>query len=267
MRFGAMNFPVKPLLEQIEMFSELGLDYLELALDPPLGHHQEVMRQKTPITQALRRHRMGLVCHLPTFVYLADLSDSIRRASLGETAHALAAAAALGASKVVLHPPIMSGLGSFVPETVHALSMDSLSRLTAQAAASNLTVCIENMFPRCGVYFTPEDFEPLFSRYPELMLTLDIGHAHISAPVPGQSPAVDFIRRWGRRIGHVHVSDNHGQRDEHLPLGSGTVDWPEVVAALVAAGYDRTVTLEVFSEQRQDLVDGRERLRQLLAGM
>ena len=104
----------------------------------------------------------------------------------------------------------------------------------------------------------------LFIRYPSLMLTFDVGHAHISSTAEDQTVAVEFIRRWGARIGHVHVSDNHGKRDEHLPLGKGTVDWNGVMAALMDTGYDQTITLEVFTEQQQDLAKGRQRLQQQL---
>jgi sugar phosphate isomerase/epimerase len=47
----------------------------------------------------------------------------------------------------------------------------------------------------------------------------------------------------------VHVHDNVGADDLHLPLGSGTVDWLAVVGALKAVGYDGTVTLEVFDTE------------------
>lgn len=36
MQFGAMNFPVIPVLEEIDTIARLGFDYLELAMDPPM---------------------------------------------------------------------------------------------------------------------------------------------------------------------------------------------------------------------------------------
>ena len=36
MRYGAMNFPIKPVLKELEAFAHLGFDYLELTLDPRL---------------------------------------------------------------------------------------------------------------------------------------------------------------------------------------------------------------------------------------
>ena len=34
------------------------------------------------------------------------------------------------------------------------------------------------------------------------------------------------------RISHVHIHDNMGKKDEHLPLGKGTIDWKLVMEKL-----------------------------------
>jgi len=34
MLYGAMNFPVRPILKELEAISELKFDYLELTMDP-----------------------------------------------------------------------------------------------------------------------------------------------------------------------------------------------------------------------------------------
>jgi sugar phosphate isomerase/epimerase len=37
------------------------------------------------------------------------------------------------------------------------------------------------------------------------------------------------------------------ERDEHLPVGGGIIDHEKAVNALKDVGYDRTITLEVFT--------------------
>jgi sugar phosphate isomerase/epimerase len=51
---------------------------------------------------------------------------------------------------------------------------------------------------------------------------LDIGHANYSHQKIGQ-----WFDELGEWIGYIHLSDNMGTYDEHLPLGEGTVDWDE----------------------------------------
>ena len=84
MIYGAMNFPVIPVVEEIQTFAELGFDYLELAMDPPEAHYSIVSENRSAITKALENNGMEIVCHLPTFVSAADLTDSIRQASATE---------------------------------------------------------------------------------------------------------------------------------------------------------------------------------------
>ena len=95
MLYGAMNFPVRSVLNEIESFAELGFDYLELTMDPPKAHHSIIRRERDAIMQALERLRMGIVCHLPTFVSTADLTASLREASLNEIIESLEVAAEL----------------------------------------------------------------------------------------------------------------------------------------------------------------------------
>ena len=64
MRYGAMNFPVKPIREEIEHVAALGFDFLELTLDPPQAHYARVRNQKNMIIRQLKKNHMGLVCHL-----------------------------------------------------------------------------------------------------------------------------------------------------------------------------------------------------------
>ena len=49
---------------------------------------------------------------------------------------------------------------------------------------------------------------------------LDIGHANYS-----RVPLQTWFGTLKDRIGYLHLSDNHGLFDEHLPLGDGTVPW------------------------------------------
>ena len=41
--------------------------------------------------------------------------------------------------------------------------------------------------------------------------------------------------------------DNNGIRDEHLPVGRGLIDHELIVRELRSINYDRTITLEVFT--------------------
>ena len=74
----------------------------------------------------------------------------------------------------------------------------------------------------------------------------------------------EYLDRLGDKLMHVHLSDNDGTADQHLPLGAvvrNPTDWPAHIKKLKASGYDGTITLEVFSEEKKHLLSSRELLR------
>src|ERR1700751_881594 len=71
----------------------------------------------------------------------------------------------------------------------------------------------------------------------------------------------EYLDRLGSKLRHVHLSENDGTADQHLPLGAAprsTTDWPQHVKKLKATGYDGTITLAVFSPQRAYLLPARD---------
>lgn len=65
---------------------------------------------------------------------------------------------------------------------------------------------------------------------PKLKICLDVGHTQ--GMVFGGMTALEWIDRCGDIIGHVHLHNNHGTRDEHNNLLDGTLPMPEILAAL-----------------------------------
>ena len=262
MLYGAMNFPVSPVLDELAVLSGLGFDYLELAMDPPQAHYRIIREKKAELLKALDTHNMQLVCHLPTFVSTADLTDRLRDASLAEVLDSLETAAELKPLKVVVHPSAVRGLSVFVMEQVKEYLFKSLELIVEKADHLGLCLCIENMFPQYYSLVNPEDFVEVFERFPTLRLTLDTGHGQIESA--GRKRTVEFIERFADRIYHVHASDNFGRADDHLPIGAGVIDFQEVVKALKASGYDETVTFEVFSRDRDYVKISKDKFSEMM---
>ncbi len=265
MLYGAMNSPLRPLLKEVEEIGGLGFDYLELTMDSPHAHYGVIREQKRALLKALERFGMALVCHLPTFVSTADLTEGLREASIQETLLSLREASGLNPLKVVLHPSFIQGLGAMMMGQARQYAMQSLDRILKEADRLAVSVCVENLFPRSLSLVNPEDFDDLFEKFPGARLTLDTGHAHIGRG--GDERIVAFIQRFAGSIGHVHASDNFGREDDHLPIGAGSIDFPKIVKALKGIGYDDTITLEIFSRDRDYLCISREKLSGMFAAI
>jgi len=89
--------------------------------------------------------------------------------------------------------------------------------------------------------------------------------AHIKSK--GSKKTLDFIERFYDRIGHIHANDNFGKEDNHLPIGTGTIDFLKIIKALKQIGYDETVTFEVFSKDRDYLRISREKFIAMIAAL
>jgi len=63
---------------------------------------------------------------------------------------------------------------------------------------------------------------------PRLGICLDIGHAHAFS----RTSVVDWVRICGASITYIHLHDNDGSGDQHLPLGQGNILLLDVTAAL-----------------------------------
>ena len=74
-----------------------------------------------------------------------------------------------------------------------------------------------------------------------LRLTVDIGHMECM----GERPMADVLQPWADRVVNVHVDDMLACRHEHLPLGTGDVDFPPILAALAAGGYAGGLHIEL----------------------
>lgn len=260
MKYGAMNFPVKPLLQEIEEIGELGFDYMELTMDPPEAAPQKVLAQKKSILNLLNRYKMGITGHLPTFVWTSDLYESLRNASLHENIKAIEASAELGIEKLVLHPGYITGMGKFVIDKAKGYGLESIEAILKKTNSLGMTLCIENMFPQANFLTQPHEFQEVFETFPEIRLALDIGHANLGGD---RSRAIEFIQRYGYHIGHIHANDNFGKEDNHLPIGAGLIDFDRIIKALKQTSYDETITIEVFSKDRDYLRISKEKIKRM----
>lgn len=71
-----------------------------------------------------------------------------------------------------------------------------------------------------------------------MFMTFDLNHANLHEdPVTVAKACAGLVR-------HIHVSDNHGLREEHLIPGKGVIDFPAVLTALYRNGYQGPCNME-----------------------
>lgn len=88
---------------------------------------------------------------------------------------------------------------------------------------------------------TSADYRELFDltgNLRALKILADTRHLEFS----GQS-MVEFLREWGDRVTLIHINDRVG--GQSVPLGTGEVDIPAVLATALEIGYSGYITVEI----------------------
>jgi sugar phosphate isomerase/epimerase len=255
MKIGAMNHPARDPLAEVEWIGRHGFDFVDFTLEPPAADPDRI--DLDAVRSALDRLGLGVVAHSAWFLPLASPFAGIRRACLEELRRCLRGAHRIGAAVLNAHyskPPS----ASFHRDTV-TWHTEVLAPLCEEAAGLGVTVVLEHV-PSGG----PRQLEriaEILDRVPLLRFHLDSGHAKLEG---GGDRWDEYLDRLGPKLGHVHLSENDGTADQHLPLGAvprSTTDWPRHVRRLKAAGYDGTITLEVFAPEKEYLLLSRDLLR------
>ena len=79
---------------------------------------------------------------------------------------------------------------------------------------------------------------------PRVDVCLDIGHCHCNS----RETPIEWVERLGTRIGWVHLHNNHGESDEHLTLGEGTIPMEETCRALLECSPNAVWCLEALDD-------------------
>ena len=157
----------------------------------------------------------------------------------------LEGAAMLGVPWITFHP---SGHPDFSPETEKKNIKDNIEYykpLVEVAEKYQVGIALENMSSRlCKAEHLNQMVDALDS--PFVGICWDTGHAHIA----GQ-PQAESIRLMGHRLHALHIQDNDGVTDEHMPPHFGTIEWEPLMNALREIRYPGDFTFEAHNIVRR----------------
>lgn len=184
--------------------------------------------------------------------------ESLRTKSIEHLKHEADFCQGLGGTLVVVHPgdaPIGDAMHD--PQRADALTR-SAEQLLEIGRERGIVMCLENIQPgQMGSDMAM--LRRIVDRFddPYLALNYDCGHANLT------SDPMTVLRQGGERIASVHLHDNDGQGDEHLPPGYGDIDMDAICRGLAEFGYRGEFTLELMEsvESVRQRFDERYRAR------
>ena len=207
----------KTILDEAKALVADGYDDMEL----PLAHFEPWMKQLgtnywQEIGQAIREVGIEPISvHGPYY----PLLDTDRREGIAMLSRHAQAASALKTHAMVIHPVYHQHL-HVTPIMKKAMDWDvDLSNAISDVLGDSGTyLAIENVPFNSFAYL-----ETLFSRLPQsnIGMCFDTGHYHVRP----EHTLEKIIQTFGPHIVHLHLSDNDGLSDQHLPITQGNFPW------------------------------------------
>jgi sugar phosphate isomerase/epimerase len=246
--------------ELLGQIAEAGFEAVEIF--GTRGHFDYTTKQEVQaMASALSQHRLALASlHAPTSRDLsatreggAPLSitevERVRRIeAMDELKRVIDVAEDLPYSRLILH---MGGPRETADPRKRDAAFSSLEHLVLHARHRGVTIAVENTTSEMGDPTYLRTFVDE-TRLTGLRFNFDIGHAHLA-----DGPEAERIEKAFAPIGElavsVHIHDNHGEKDEHLPPYTGSIDWESTVKTLkTAAEPDLALTLELKEKAGHD---------------
>ncbi len=112
----------------------------------------------------------------------------------------------------------------------------TLDAVQSLCSARGIMIALENLYHSGHAALLDsllKSYDPGF-----IGMCFDTGHGNLSREDPDQ------VVRFRNRLISLHINDNHGKRDDHIPPFDGTVDWTSFIEHLAVSSYQKPLCLE-----------------------
>ena len=206
--------------------------------DPQLLDDRDALKSRIDMYIPHAEKKIGDNLHGVFYdICLNSYDNSIRKISEERVNTSMEIASELHCDKVIFHTNNIPGFISDFYVNAWVKKNAAYYRKIC-SRYPQMTVCVENMF----------DFEP------DLLLLLakemadvdnfgvcfDVAHINVHG-----KKSEDWVRLLAPYIRHLHINDNDGKADLHMPVGNGTIDWREFFDTLEKYGVNAGMLVEV----------------------
>jgi len=255
MKIGFPNNPRKDILKEIKWIGSNGFDFVDLFLEEDMAVPEKIDVNK--VKGLLKKYNLEAVGHFAWYLPIGSPVKLFREAAVKEAERYLSIFRKLNVKYATIHtswPP-----GMFSDEEGIKWQVETLRRIVNIAKRYKINIILE---PVDNEKDNLKNTAAILKKIPTLYFHLDIGHANLF-----KKDIIAFIKRLHKRLRHIHLHDNHGKKDEHLPIGKGTINFREIIKNLKKYKYGGTITLEIFSENKNLILQSKKKLRKLWNGL
>ena len=236
-----VHVPYPYLLEKSESLIEAGINP-EIYMDG-FFIEEAVPSELERIRDAFANKGLSITLHGPYIDMNPGSADEpVRVSTAAMYAKVLAVMEYLRPKTVVLHAGYHEKRYKGNHELWLSQSLKTWPPLVAEAERIGSIIAVENIFER-----EPSTLKLLMDNInsPGFGVCIDAGHLRVFSDVDME----EWFRALGPRIAEVHLHDNHGKHDEHLPLGEGSIDIPRFLSLVAEYANEPVYTIEPHGEE------------------
>jgi sugar phosphate isomerase/epimerase len=170
----------------------------------------------------------------------AAVDSKVRKATTERFLHVLDIAEVLGPKTIVFHSGYEKWKYALDVGLWLEKSLLTWRPLNDRASAMGVKIAIENIFED-----EPSNLRLLMEHMDSdnFGICFDTGHCNLFSTVP----LTDWLEALNPHIAELHLHDNDGSADQHLPMGEGTFDFTEFFGLL--ARNDCVHTIEAHTPE------------------
>lgn len=240
-----------PAPQAVAKLAALGFTAIDIFGDTPALDYRDITDSEIRELCALReRHGLEFSLHGPCWDLNAASANRWHRDDV--VAHyrqGIELAAALGAHIVTVHSGWLSDPKLSRQDALHCAA-DTISRCAPTAERAGVVLAVENVgYGPTGMFHDPQEWADIARAIasPAVKLTLDTGHAALQG-----FDLAAAVHAAGPLLVHLHLHNNNGQADDHLPLTEGHLDFAPLVQALQSSGFTGHGAIEIYTATHQE---------------
>lgn len=220
---------------------------LQRHLQPEFGFHGSDLdllanEELDLVATKLQQAGLAVTVHAP-FMDLnpGALEPIVRDATRQRLEQALTAASRLGARLLVVHPGYDQWHYDHNPQLWLDQALPFFQQLLPAIEQAGVRIAVENIFET-----SPDTLVQLVTAidHPLCGYCFDVGHWNLFA---ADKQMANWLQPLAGKLLHLHLHDNFGLTDQHLPLGEGNIDFSALNAFLAGCTEPPSMTLEAHS--------------------
>ncbi len=217
---STIGFLGRSLVEAVRLTAELA-DTIEVNFENlhrlQVDYASVLAHYRAALAEAIRLDATPLVLHAPYEEYFLPYLGAGLRRLVEEAKLIIDVVAGYGVRYIVFHPFSAQKVGY---DRVEWLNTYFFAEVADHAKTYGVTVAVENTVTARPWNRIEKLVEMVRGVGSSLRICLDVGHANVN----GYKPHT-IIEKYRDLIAVLHLHDNHGRTDDHLPPGAGNIDW------------------------------------------